>query len=99
MLPSVETDSTHMSIGPTSDRLLSGLSRRGAVGSFGYDLAPGVPANRVDDPLSLCDAQLASLRRALEVDLGPELSGVRVDSDEKPSENDVMYWTSVDWIC
>ena len=67
-----------MSIGPTSDRLLSGLSRRGAVGSFGYDLAPGVPANRVDDPLSLCDAQLASLRRALEVDLGPELSGVRV---------------------
>jgi hypothetical protein len=67
-----------MSIGVTSDRVLSRFSRQGVLQSFCFDLASSCPANGVDDPLSLPDAQLAALRRALEVDLGPELSGIRV---------------------
>jgi hypothetical protein len=67
-----------MSIGVTTDRLLSRFSRQGVLESFCFDLASSFPANDVDDRLSLPDAQLAALRRALEVDLGPELSGIRV---------------------
>jgi hypothetical protein len=36
--------------------------------------------------------------------LKPERGGIwgrilTLDSGEKPSKNDVIYWTSVDWIC
>ncbi|MBV8214680.1 MAG: hypothetical protein JOZ08_15845 [Verrucomicrobia bacterium] len=67
-----------MSIGVTSDRLLSEFSRQSVLDSFCFDLASSVPANAADNPLSLPDAELAGLRRALEADLGPELSGIRV---------------------
>jgi hypothetical protein len=67
-----------MSIGITSDRLLNGLSRHGVIGSFCYDPAAGISANSPDDSPDLSERQLASLRRALEFDLGPDLAGIRV---------------------
>jgi hypothetical protein len=67
-----------MSISITFDRLLNRSSRQNVGGSFWFDLTAGVPANCGDDPVSLSDAQLANLRRALEFDFGPDLSGIRV---------------------
>lgn len=67
-----------MSIRPTSDRILNGLSRQAAAGSFCFYPTADVSANCTDGPVSLPDAQLASLRRALELELGPDLSGIRV---------------------
>ncbi|PWT83633.1 MAG: hypothetical protein C5B58_06200 [Acidobacteria bacterium] len=67
-----------MSIGLASDRLLNGLTHQSALGTFHFDSTPGAPAIGVDDFPSLPDAQLASLRRALELDFGPDLSGIRV---------------------
>ena len=73
-----QDSSPRMSIGITSDRLLNGSSRQSVGGSFWFDPTPGVPANCGDDALDLSDAQLAKLRRALEFDFGPDLSGIRV---------------------
>ena len=67
-----------MSIGLTSDRLPNGSGGQGVAGCFCLAPMPDIPANRVDDPLSLPDAQVASLRRALELEFGPDLSGIRV---------------------
>jgi hypothetical protein len=67
-----------MTIGLTSARLLNGQSGQGVGGSFWFDPTPGVPASCLDDPQTLPDAQLASLRLALEFDFGADLSGIRV---------------------
>jgi hypothetical protein len=67
-----------MSIGLASDRLLNGLTRQSALQTFRFTSTPAAPANGLDECLSLPDAQLASLRRALECDFGPDLSGIRV---------------------
>ena len=67
-----------MSIGFTSDRLLNGLTRQNALGTFRFNSTPRAPAKGLDDCLSLPDPQRASLRRALECDFGPDLSGIRV---------------------
>ena len=67
-----------MSIGLSSDSLLNGLTRQSAPGTFRSNSTPGAPANDLDDCRSLPDAQLASLRRALESDFGPDLSGIQV---------------------
>jgi hypothetical protein len=67
-----------MSIGLTSDRVLDELSPRRAIGSSRLDLTLGVQANPLDDPLGLSNAELADLRRALELDFGPDLSSLRV---------------------
>jgi len=67
-----------VSIRLASDRLLNGLTHQSALGTFRFDSTPGAPAIGVDDSRSLPDAQLVSLRRALEFEFGPDLSGIRV---------------------
>ena len=64
-----------------------GLSPQRAVGSSRLDLTLGVLTSRVDDRLDLSTAELADLCRALELDFGPDLSGLRVYVRRKASHH------------
>lgn len=66
-----------MSIDLSPDRVLKGVPQR-SLGSCRLDLASGVLTNQVDGPLDISTAELANLHRALALDFGPDLSGLRV---------------------
>ena len=67
-----------MNIALASDHLLKGSTPQSALAPFRFHSSPGAAASGLDDPVSLPDAELASLRRALESEFGPELSCIRV---------------------
>ena len=74
-----------MSFGLTSDRIPKGFTLQRSLGSSCLDLTLVVLTNRVDEPPDLSTTELADLRRALELDFGPDLSGLGVYVGHKAS--------------
>jgi hypothetical protein len=67
-----------MSVGITSERILKGFTPQRSLGSSCSDLTLVVLTNPVNEPSDLSATELADLRSALELDFGPDLSGLGV---------------------